>query len=451
MIPASTSSATSAAPAASSSAAPRRSLGLAAATALVVGEVIGVGIFLTPASMAKSLGSPLLVLGVWLALGMTALGGALCYGELAARYPQNGGGYVYLREAYGKRVAFLYGWKCMLVMDPGLAAALATGLAAYVVALAPGLPARGVAIGILLAAAVANALGLRVAATLARALTFAKVGLLGLIVAWGFGGGLGDGARFLPLAARRAGSGPLLPALAGATVAAFFSFGGWWDVSKVAGEVREPQRTLPRALAWGVALVTVIYIATSAVFVYLVPLAAVDSGETFAAQAGTALFGARGAQVLSLVVILCVASSLLALMTAAPRVYYAMARDGIGVGALGALHPRTGAPLRAIAIQAGLACFLVAVGRFDQIVAYFIFVTVLFLGASVAALFALRRRGPAPSYITPAFPLPAIAFLAMIAVLLALLAAGRPVQAASGLAITALGIPVYSALQPKRT
>ncbi len=434
-----------------SAAVPRRSLGLATATALVVGEVIGVGIFLTPASMAKSLGSPLLVLGVWLALGTTALGGALCYGELAARYPENGGGYVYLREAYGKRVAFLYGWKCMLVMDPGLAAALATGLAAYVVALAPGLPARAVAIGILLAAAVANALGLRVAATLGRALTFAKVGLLGLIVAWGFGGGLGDAARFLPLAARRAGSGPLLPALAGATVAAFFSFGGWWDASKVAGEVRAPQRTLPRALALGVALVTVIYIATSAVFLYLVPLAAVDSGETFAAQAGTALFGARGAQVLSGVVILCVGSSLLALMTAAPRVYYAMARDGIGVGALGALHPRTGAPVRAIAIQAGLACLLVAVGRFDQIVAYFIFVTVLFLGASVAALFALRRRGPAPSYITPAFPLPAIAFLAMIAVLLALLAAGRPVQAALGLAITALGIPVYSALQPKRT
>jgi APA family basic amino acid/polyamine antiporter len=173
----------------------------------------------------------------------------------------------------------------------------------------------------------------------------------------------------------------------------------------------------------------------------------VGSGETFAAQAGTALFGSRGAEVFSLVVILCVASSLLAYMTAAPRVYYAMGRDGLGIGAIGSLHPRTGAPLRAILIQTVLASFLVLVGRFNQIAAYFIFVLVLFLGTCAAGLFRLRRRGGTPAYRTPGFPLPAFAFLAMTVVILALLAYGNPVQSGLGVAVTALGLPVYASLR----
>ncbi|HEV8628850.1 MAG TPA: APC family permease, partial [Thermoanaerobaculia bacterium] len=342
------------------------------------------------------------------------------------------------------------GWQCLLVLDPGLTAALATGLAAYVVGLVPGLPAKAVAVVTILAAAAANAAGLRIAAGLARVLAFAKVALLLLIVGWGFGARLGDGARFFPLATPHPGSAPLLPALAGAVLGAFFSFGGWWDVSKVAGEVREPQRTLPRALVWGVVVATGVYIATSAVFFYLVPLAQVGSGETFAALAGTALFGSRGAEAFSAVVILCVGSSLLAYMTAAPRVYYAMGRDGLGIGAVGSLHPRTGAPVRAIAIQAVLACLLVLVGRFDQIAAYFIFVLVLFLGASAAGLFRLRRRGGSPPYSTPGFPLTAYAFLAMTAAVLVLLAIGNPLQSALGVGVVALGLPVYAVLHHRR-
>lgn len=432
-------------------AAPERSLGLVTATAMVVGEVIGVGIFLTPAGMAKALGSPLLVLAVWLAMGGTALCGALCYGELAARFPEAGGVYVYLREAHGRRLAFLYGWQCLLVLDPGLTAAVASGLAAYVVALAPALPLKGVAIATILAAALANAAGLRLAAGLGRAFAFAKVGLLALIIGWGFGARLGDAAHFFPLWSPRPGSAPLLPALAGAVLAAFFSFGGWWDLTKVAGEVRAPRRTLPRALAWGVILSTVVYIATSAVFFYLVPLSAVSSGETFAAQAGEALFGRHGAEAFSAVVILCVGSSLLAFMTAAPRVYYALGRDGLGVGDVGTLHPRTGAPVRAIAIQATLACLLVVLSRFEQIAGYFIPVLLLFLAASVVGLFRLRRRDDAPAYLTPAFPATAIAFLAMTAVVVALLVVGRPLQAALGVAVTALGLPVYAWLQTRRS
>jgi len=433
---------------------PQRSIGLATAAGLVVGEMIGVGIFLTPAGMAKGLGSFGLVLAVWLAMGAAALCGALCYGELAARFPQAGGLYVYLREAFGTsgpRLAFLCGWMYLLVLDPGLSAALATGIGAYAGALVPGLAAKPVGIGFILAAAAANALGLRLAAGVTRVLAFVKVGLLVAIVAWGFGAGLGDPSRLALSAPRDPGAGPLLPALAAAIVSAFFSFGGWWDVAKVAGEVREPQRTLPRALAWGVAVTTGVYVLTSAVFVYLVPAAAVGSPETFAAQAGAVLFGARGAQAFSLVVILCVGSSLLAYMTAAPRVYYAMARDGLAVGAMGELHPKTGAPLRAIAVQAVLASVIVLLGRFDQIVGYFVFVLVLFLAASVAGLFRLRRHGGAAPYRTPAFPLLASGFLLMTVVVLALLAAGQPLQAAAGVAVTTLGIPVYAWLRSRRS
>src|SRR5688572_19497906 len=156
----------------------KRQIGFRTAVALIVGEVIAVGIFLTPSGMAKSLGSPLWLLVVWLVMGAMALSGALCYGELAARFPEAGGGYVYLREAYGPRLAFLYGWKCLLVMDPGLTAALAAGLAGYAgyaVPLSP-LGLKAVAVGVIVALAAANILGLRLGAWLMRWLTVAKLG-----------------------------------------------------------------------------------------------------------------------------------------------------------------------------------------------------------------------------------------------------------------------------------
>jgi APA family basic amino acid/polyamine antiporter len=414
----------------------------------VVGEVIAVGIFLTPAAMAKSLGSPALLLAVWTFVGLGALGGALCYGELAARFPEAGGGYAYLRHAYGRAVAFLYGWKCLLVLDPGLTAALAAGFASYVVALFPAVPATGVAIAAIVVAALANVLGLRVAAGLGHVLSLAKIGLLVFIVVWGFVAGAGHPESFVPFLARRPGSPPVVGALAGAFMAAFFSLGGFWDVSKLAGEAKDPQRTLPRALTWGVLIITSLYVLTTAVFIYLVPFGEIGAGETFVAQAGAALFGSRGAQVLSAIVLLCIGSSLLSYMTAAPRVYYAMGKDGLSVGGLGDLHPRTGAPVRAIAIQAVLAALLVAIGRFDEIVAYFVFVTVAFLALTVGSLFLFRRQGPAP-FQAPGFPLPAVAFLTMAFLVLALLLVGSPRQAFLGTLVALLGLPVYHWLRTR--
>jgi APA family basic amino acid/polyamine antiporter len=424
----------------------RRQLGLASAIGLVVGEVIGVGIFLAPAGMAKALGSPFWLLAVWLVTGAVTVAGALCLGELAARYPEAGGGYVYLREAYGPGAAFLFGWMSLLVMDPGLTAALATGLARYAAYLTELSEAGRLAVALLavLALAASNVVGVRLGAGLVRALSFLKVGLLLLMACWGFGSGRGDWSNFTPLVAQHAGSAPLASGLAAGFVAAFFSFGGWWDVSKMAGEVRDPGRTLPRALLAGTLAVTVVYVLTSAVFLYLVPVSEVTNDQAFAAQVGEALFGRAGGVVFAGAVVVAVLGSLASVLMGAPRVYYAMARDGLFLRGVAAVNPRFGTPARAILIQAALACLLVASGTFEQILAYFFFPTVAFLGLTVAALFVLRRRAPAvTAFRTPWYPVTPLLFLVPVAFLLVLLALDDPPRALLGTAVVALGLPVY--------
>ena len=430
----------------------RRQLGLVAVTALVVGEVVAIGIFLTPAGMARSLGSPFWLLIVWLLMGVMALSGALCYGELAARTPEAGGGYVYLRQAYGPAVAFLYGWKCLLVMDPGITAALAAGLASYVgYALGlSGVSLKLIAIGSIVVIAAINIAGLRLGSGLMQGLTALKLGALALIAVLAFTLHAGSWSHFVPFVAQHAGSDPLPGAFAPALVGAFFAFGGWWEISKLAGEARDPARTLPRALALGVTIVTAIYVLTSAVFLYLVPLEQVTSGETFAAQAGELLFGPAGGRVFAWIVIVAVLGSLLGLLMALPRVYYAMARDGVFFKAVASEHPRFGTPARAIAIQAVLASILVALGTFNQIIAYFVFVTVLFVGLTVAGLFRVRRHSTATPYRTWGYPVTPLLFLALVALLLLLLAGHNPLQAAFGVGIVALGAPVYLLLFRRR-
>jgi APA family basic amino acid/polyamine antiporter len=395
--------------------------------------------------MARSLGSPFWLLIVWLLMGAMALSGALCYGELAAQFPEAGGGYVYLREAYGSGIAFLYGWKCLLVMDPGITAAIGAGLAGYVgYALGiSGVWLKVIAIAAIVVIAVVNIAGLRLGSGLMQALTFLKVGALALIAILAFALGAGSWSHFIPFVAQHPGSDPLPGAFAPALVGAFFAFGGWWEIPKLAGEARDPARTLPRALALGVGIVTAIYVLTSAVFLYLVPLERVTSGETFAAQAGELLFGPAGGQVFAWIVIVAVLGSLVGLLMALPRVYYAMARDGVFFKAVGTVHPRLGTPARAIVIQAALASVYVALGTFNQIIAYFIFVTVLFVGVTVAGLFVIRRRASLAAYRTWGYPVTPLVFLTLVAILLVLLAGHNPLQAALGVAIVALGAPVY--------
>jgi APA family basic amino acid/polyamine antiporter len=291
--------------------------------------------------------------------------------------------------------------------------------------------------------AAVNIRGVALGSGVLRVLAALKLGLLGFLVLWGVGLGRGDWSNLVPLVAQRPGSEPLAGALIGAAIAAFFSLGGWWDVSKLAGEVKDPRRTLPRALFLGVMVVTLVYVLITLVFLYLVPLERIDSREAFAALAGESLFGRIGGVVFTLIVVVTVTGSLAALLMAMPRVYFAMARDGLFFPSVAALHPRYGTPARAIAIQAALASVLAVVGTFDEILAYFVIPTVVFVALTVAAVFVLRRRLGAEALYVRWHPIPPLLFLITTAMILVLMAVGRPKHAAIGLGIVLLGVPVY--------
>ncbi len=430
----------------------QRPLGLVPATCLVVGQVVGIGIFLTPAEMAQGLGAPGFVHAIWVLTGFMALTGALCYGELASRFPEAGGAYVYLREGWGEGPAFLYGWKCLLVMDPGITAALGAGLAGYVVHLWPSVPggSKAVAIAAILLLGSLSALGTRVAAATLVAMTVLKFSVLAVIVVWGFASADAMGVRGLGSFARHPAAPPVVSALAAGFVAAFFSFGGWWEAARMAGEVRDPRRNLPRAFIAGIAIVTLIYLLTSAAFMALVPSTEVGSPSAFAALVGERLFGPAGGTVLALAVILSVGGSLAAVMLSSPRMYTALADDGLFPRWLARRYPRLGTPVLAITVQAALASVMVLLGTFADIVAYFVFVTVAFIAASVASLYRLPppRDG---SFVAPMRRVTPAIFVGLCLILLALLLAAKPVHALLGVLVVASGVPAYALLRWKGT
>jgi len=415
---------------------PRRQMGLASAVAIVTGESIALGIFLTPAAMAKSLGSPLLLAAVWCGMALIAICGALCYSELAVRFPHAGGEYVYLREGYGGRVAFLYGWMSAAVIDPGLAAALSVGAVPYVqsiVAVSPRavtfLPAA-----ILICLGIINYAGTSLSSRVMATANLLKIAVLFALVAWAFVSGHAATANLLPLAARRPGSEALFGAIAGATVNAFFSFGGWWEAGKLAGEVRDPKRTLPLAFTVGVLLVTAVYLLVSFAFLSVVPLERIVSNTAFVAQFGQALFGSAGGKILSACVLLSVAGGLMALTMAAPRVYYAMAKDGAFFSVFGRLHPRFGTPANAVLLQMGGALLVLCFGAFDRILAYIIFSAICFLSLSAASLFRLEE--PVRRWWYPVAP---IVFLAGSGVIALLILMHDPLPALIGVAVVLCG------------
>ncbi|MGE3466976.1 MAG: APC family permease [Pyrinomonadaceae bacterium] len=419
----------------------KRQFGLWTTIALIVGQVIGVGIFLTPAGMAKSVGSPFWLLVVWLIIGAMTMSGALCFGELASRYPDAGGIYVYLKEAFGRGVAFLYGWMVLLVLDPGLTAIFGVGLAAYAGFLVPMSPVEQqvLALGAIVFIGVINILGVRLGAGFLKVLTVLKIATLLFIIVYGFAGRFGDLDNFTPFFAP---PNDIMSAMAGGLVGAFFAFAGWWEVTRIAGEVKDPQVTLPRALVLGVIALTTIYILTSAVFMYLVPVASVTSDETFAAQAGVALFGTVGGQIFSAIVVVSVIGTLFAYFIASPRVYYAMARDGLFFRSFGQLHPRFNTPHRATMVQILIAGLLVLSGSFNEILSYFFFIVVFFVALTVVGLFRLHRL-VFLGYKTPLYPFTPIFFLIVTAIVLAFIAMGNPRNTLIGIAVVLLGIPVY--------
>lgn len=419
----------------------KRQFGLPTAIALIIGQVIAVGIFLTPAGMAKSVGSPFWLLAIWITIGAMTLSGAFCYGELASRFPEAGGSYVYLREIYGKVTAFLYGWMVLLVLDPGLTAVFGVGLASYagyLVELSP-FGKRLLAISVVVIIGLINILGAKIGAGFLKILTILKIGTLLFIIFYGFLGGFGDWNNFVPFFAVPENS---FGAFAGGIVGAFFAFAGWWEVTRISGEIENPRTNLPKALTFGVIAITIIYILTSAVFLYLVPVSQVASDETFAAQAGIALFGKIGGVIFAAIVVVSVLGTLFAYIMVSPRVYYAMAQDGLFFKSFGELHPRFKTPHRATIIQIAFACILILSGTFEQIISYFFFVVVLFIALTVAGLFKIHKT-EFSGYKTILYPLTPIFFLAVTALVLLMIALQNPLQSFLGVGIVLLGIPVY--------
>ncbi|HEY2822298.1 MAG TPA: amino acid permease [Candidatus Acidoferrum sp.] len=418
---------------------PKRELGFAAAVGIVVGQSIALGIFLTPASMAKSLGSPLLLLIVWLALAVMTLCGALCYSELGIRFPQSGGEVIYLREGFGETASFLYGWTGGFVMYPGVAAALAYGTGAYLAQIFPFLnpiaaflPALAI-----LFFTVINILGTKLSGSLLSFVSVLKLVILFGLVAWALFSGHASSQNLFPFVARRAGSDPIIPALAGAAMGAFFSFAGWWEIGKVAGEIRNPKKFLPLAFVMGVSIVAVIYILVSFVFLSVIPVQTVTDSPAFVAQFGSVLFGSAGGRILSACVVLCVASGLSALMMVVPRITYSMAQNGLFFPAFAKLSPRWNTPVNAILLQAALAIGVLLLGAFDRILAYIIFSAVLLLAITVSVLFRLTPRVDRWWY--PAAPTVYIAFSVVIGGLILM---RSPVPALIGVAAVLAGLPL---------
>jgi basic amino acid/polyamine antiporter, APA family len=418
----------------------RRRFGVWAALAMIVTEVMGVGIFLTPAGMARTLGATEWVLAVWALVGVLSAAGALCYAELGTRFPEAGGSYVFLREAFGERCAFVYGWMSLLVMDPGLTAALGVGLAHYLLVLLGGSPSLApvVAVACIIGLSGISVVGVESSVRALRWTAAAKLATIAvLVLAAVLRGGGGEGPSVVAAAGL-----PSFSVLAGALMGAFFAFGGWWDLGKMSEEIVDPRRTLPIALVGGIVVVTVVYAGLSVAFIHVLQGRAPATDEAFVAALGSALFGSGAAKLLAAAVVVAVAGSLTAVLLGAPRVYLAMARSGVFPARLVRFHPRRGAAPLATLVQVALACLLVTLGSFDQILGYFVPAAVFFLGLSAAAILVLPRPPEgAAVFRAPWHPLPIVVFLVLVAVMVTLFAVGRPLQTLIGAVVVALGVP----------
>ena len=416
-----------------------RRLGVWAALAMIVAEVMGAGIFLTPAGMARSLGTTGAVLGVWAVMGVMSIAGALCYAELGSRFPEAGGAYVYLREAFGERCAFVYGWMALLVMDPGLTAALGVGLAQYLLVILqlPLALVKPVAIGAILLLAGVSAIGMESSARVLRWTAVAKLATIAFLIGAVIARGSDASAPTLQTTSLS------FPLLAGGFMGAFFAFGGWWDLGKMSEEVVEPRRTMPIALVGGIGIATVVYAALTVAFLRVLRGSTVGSDEAAVATLGGLLFGAAAGKLIAAAVVVAVAGSLAAVLLGAPRVYLAMARSGVFPAVLVRFHPTRQSAVRATLVQVILASVLASLGTFNQILGYFVPTVVLFVGLAAASMFVLPRpRVETAVFRTPWHPLPLVVFLLLVTVIVFLFAAGQPRQTLVGAAVVALGIPV---------
>jgi APA family basic amino acid/polyamine antiporter len=448
-----------------------RGLTLADTTALVVGTVIGTGVFLKSAIMAQDAGSPLLVLAAWVAAGLLSLAGALSYAELGAMLPHAGGEYVYLRRSYGQLSAFLYGWMRFVVAGSGSIAILGVGFATFLAAIVPmsavwadttytflgrtvewrfGVT-QVVAIAAIALFAIVNCLTVVVGGRVQTVLTILKVGGIGVVV---FGiAFFSTTAEWAHLTPARSGQGGGVAAFGLAMLAALWAYDGWNNMPMAAGEVKDAGRNVPRALIGGMVAVMVIYCAANLAYFYALPWGDVLTSNStahrdalpVATRAAQTAFGESGGKLMSIAFVLSALGALNGATLTGARVPYAMARDGIFVARAGVLSSRTHVPVTAVLIQAGWASVLAASGTYDQLTDYVIFASWIFYGLVTSAVFVLRYRAPdlPRPYRTLGYPVVPLVFVLVAAWLVVNTLVNRPIESVTGLVLIALGLPFY--------
>lgn len=413
---------------------------------MVVGIIVGASIFVQPSEVNRHVPSVAGVLAAWAGAGLLTLFGALVCAELSSVFPRTGGVYVYLRETWSPACGFLWGWAMFWSAHSGIIAASAVILARYVAYFVPlgDFGIRAVAIATILLLSAVNYIGVRQGSRLQTAVTIAKLAgilfLLAVVVIGGHGDvHVTDTAPF--------GAGGLLLGIG----AALFAFGGWHMVTYTAGETRDPTRTVPRALLLGTLIVTACYIALNAAYLYLLPLTKVISSVRVAADAANVVAGARGAAVVSALVIVSAVGVLNGVILAGPRTYFAMAEEGLAFRRLARVHPRFHTPSTAIVWQAVWSCVLVATGTYRALFTRVVYTEWIFFAIMTAGLIRLRRRpGYAPPFRAWGFPLVQIVFIVAALAVVATQIAATPIDAAAGLALVMLGLPVYYLfLRPK--
>jgi len=425
-----------------------RQLGLFDATMIVMGGIVGSGIFRNPSVVAHSVHTPLLILGVWVLGGALAMAGAFIWAELATRLPGAGGQYAYLREAYHPAVAFLYGWVLLLVTQTAGMAAVAITFASYFREIS-GLAWSDSVIGAiaLLALTAVNCLGAKAGSNVQSALMLLKTGAIAALVIAGLA--LGGGALHpLPLLDRPA-SLTLLRAIGAAMIPVAFAYGGWQTASFVAGEMRDPRRDLSRGLLLGVSAVVALYLSVNVACLKALGPAGLDRTATPASDVMRAALGDRGALFIAVGIAVSTLGFLSQGMLTAPRVYNAMARDGLFFERVGRLSPRTGAPVVAIVLQGVLATAIACSGRYEQILNYEVSVDFLAFTLASLALYRLRRerRGESAAagalYLTPGYPYtPALFALVCLGVVASTILAD-PANSLMAMVIMLAGLPVY--------
>jgi len=407
---------------------------------VVVGGVIGSGIFRTPAAIAQATGSSFEQVLAWVIGGVIALVGALCYAELGARRPTAGGGYVYLREAFGLIIAFVYGWNLLVVNHSGAIAAVATVFVEYAGAalgVAPSDP-RPYAVGTIVFLTGINWFGIRAGSLTQNILTVLKLLAITLLIV------VGLVARGAP--APVAPAPPINPlTLMGALMPVLFSYGGWYYINDIAGELREPQRNLPRALILGMLLVAACYILANVAYLAVLGHAGLAASKAPAADVMRQVLGEPGARLIAAGIAISTLGFCNISVIGAARVFQVMGADGVFFRSAGKLHPRWRSPNVALLLLAAWAIALALTGTFDQLLNYSTVGDWLGIAAVIATVFWYRRRRPdepAPFRI-PLYPLLPAAFLVVVLWVVAVTCWRNPHDAGWGVLITLAGLPVY--------